>query len=84
MVIGKANIQWPGLNQPIIKGKEVMARKQLPPNPEREQELAEMRDAMKKVLRRRLAPLERGYTGNRFPGQTVGRPDPIGDCECPS
>lgn len=31
---GRANIVWPGLNAPIIKGRDIVQQKQLPPDPE--------------------------------------------------
>lgn len=33
--MGKANIIWPGLNSPIIRGKELVQQQQLPEDPER-------------------------------------------------
>lgn len=58
-----------------------MTRKQLPPDPERTQELIKMRDQMSRIRHKALAPLQRGFSGSRFPGQSVGPPDPIGDCK---
>lgn len=78
---GGANILWPGLNTPVIRGREVMTRKQLPPNPERSQEIIRMRDQMSRIRYPALPPLLRGFSGNRFPGQSIGPPDPVGDCE---
>lgn len=78
---GKANIVWPGLNAPIIKGREVMKQKQLPPNPDREAELVKLRDKMSKIRYTALPPLQRGWCGSRFPGQSVGHPDDVGDYE---
>lgn len=81
MGVGKANIEWPGLNSPVIKGKEVLNRKQLPPNPDYSAEIIRLRDSMSRIRHPGLSPLLRGFSGNRFPGQSVGAPDPIGDCE---
>lgn len=33
--IGKANIQWPGLSAPIIRGRELVQQQQLPEDTER-------------------------------------------------
>lgn len=33
--IGKANMVWPGLSSPIIKGKELVHQVKLPADPER-------------------------------------------------
>ena len=31
---GKANIQWPGLNAPIIRGRELVQQQKLPEDPD--------------------------------------------------
>ena len=72
---------WPGLNAPIIKGREVIRQKQLPPNPDREAELVKIRDQMSRIRYTSLPPLSRGWSGSRFPGQSVGPPDDVQDCE---
>jgi len=75
--VGKANIQFPGLNAPIVKGREVLQQKTLPPSPEREQQLIKLRDQMGRIRYTANPPLLRGWSGSRFPGQSVGPPDPI-------
>ncbi len=80
-ISGKANILWPGLNAPILKGREVVTRQQLPPNPEYESQLVKLRDDMSRIRYPSIAPLLRGFSGARFPGQSVGPPDPVADCK---
>jgi small subunit ribosomal protein S5 len=75
--IGKVNIQWPGLNAPIIRGRELIQRKDLPPDPEREAKLVKLRDQMVGRRFAKLTPLERGWSGNKMPGRSIGPPDPI-------
>jgi small subunit ribosomal protein S5 len=77
--VGRANFLWPGLNAPVLKGREVMQRKQLPPDPERAQEIVRLRDQMSRIRYTANPPLLRGWSGSRFPGQSVGPPDPVGD-----
>ncbi|KAG5673299.1 hypothetical protein PVAND_003359 [Polypedilum vanderplanki] len=77
--VGKANIQWPGLSAPIIRGRELIQRQQLPPDPEREAKLIKMRDAMSSKGYQKLSPLDRGWTGAKLGGRSIGAPDPIGD-----
>src|SRR6218665_754968 len=79
--LGKRNMVWPGLNSPVIKGREVMTRKQLPPDPKRGEEMIRLRDQMSRIRYTANPPLLRGWSGSRFPGQSVGPPDPVGDCE---
>ncbi|XP_060518520.1 small ribosomal subunit protein uS5m [Cylas formicarius] len=76
---GKANILWPGLNTPILRGKELVEQQQLPENPEREKMLAELRDKMGSFRRTKLSPIERGWSGVKMPGRSLGPPDPVGD-----
>jgi len=77
--IGKANIQWPGLSAPIIRGREIVQQQQLPPDPEREAKLIKLRDSMSGRRFQKLSPLDRGYSGNKMPGRSIGPPDPIGE-----
>jgi len=71
---------WPGLNAQVVKGKEVMTHKSMPPNPEYEQEIIRIRDKAGLIRHTALPPLLRGWSGSRFPGQSIGPPDPVGDC----
>ena len=77
--IGKANIQWPGLSAPIIRGRELVQRQQLPPDPERESKLIKLRDSMSGRRFQKISSLERGWSGNKMPGRSIGPPDPIGE-----
>lgn len=76
---GRANFLWPGLNSPIIKGREVLKRTQLPPDPKRNEEIVKLRDQMSQIRYTANPPLLRGWSGSRFPGQSVGPPDPVAD-----
>ncbi|XP_018324337.1 28S ribosomal protein S5, mitochondrial [Agrilus planipennis] len=77
--LGKANMLWPGLSAPIIRGKELVERQQLPEDPEREKKLIQLRDKMGALKSYKLSPLERGWSGNKMPGRSIGPPDPIGE-----
>ncbi|CAG9860384.1 unnamed protein product [Phyllotreta striolata] len=77
--LGKANIIWPGLSAPIIRGKELVQQQQLPEDPEREKKLSQLRDQMGIVKRQKLSPIERGWSGHKMPGRSIGSPDPIGE-----
>lgn len=77
--VGKVNMVWPGLNAPIVRGREVVERVQLPPDKEREERLIQLRNAMHSFAPPKLTPLERGWSGNRMPGRSIGPPDPVGD-----
>lgn len=53
----------------------------MPPDPEREKELIRLRDQVTKIRNPPLPPLVRGFSGSKFPGQSVGTPERIGDCK---
>ncbi|GJQ80194.1 mRpS5 [Trypoxylus dichotomus] len=77
--IGRANIIWPGLSVPIIRGKELVEQQKLPEDPEREKKLIQLRDSMGTFKYAKLSPMERGWTGAKMPGRSIGPPDPIGE-----
>lgn len=56
-----------------------MERKQLPPDPDREAKLIKIRDSLGTFRSLRLSPLERGWSGTKMHGRSVGPPDPIGE-----
>lgn len=77
--VGKANMVWPGLSAPIIRGKELVEQQKLPEDPEREKKLIQLRDQMGSFKYAKLSPIERGWSGSKMPGRSVGPPDPIGE-----
>ncbi|XP_047490304.1 28S ribosomal protein S5, mitochondrial-like [Penaeus chinensis] len=77
--VGRENIVWPGLNAPILRGKELIQQQKLPKDTEREAKLIKMRDTMGVFRPLRLDPLERGWSGNKMPGRSIGPPNPIGE-----
>lgn len=77
--LGKANIQWPGLSAPIIRGRELVQRNQLPADPDREAKIIKMRDAMASKKFQKISTLDRGWSGNKMPGRSIGAPDQIGE-----
>lgn len=70
---------WPGLSAPIIRGKELLEQQRLPDDPEREKKLIELRSKMGGFRRTRLSPIERGWTGAKLPGRSIGPPDPVAE-----
>ncbi|KPM03400.1 28S ribosomal protein S5, mitochondrial-like protein, partial [Sarcoptes scabiei] len=74
---GEKNFIWPGLNAPILKGSEVVAMKELKPDPLYKENLIKLRNQMDNRKRLRVHPLERGWAGNRLLGKWIGPPDPI-------
>lgn len=77
--VGSTNIVWPGLNAPVIKGRELVQQQRLPADPDREARLRKLRDAMGNFRHMKLSPIDRGWSGTKMPGRSIGAPDAIGD-----
>lgn len=77
---GKISIQFPGLNIPIIRGKEILSQRILPHDPERQEKLVKLRDSMSGRSKSiKLHPLERGWTSHKPGGMKIGPPEPVGE-----
>ncbi|KAL8608672.1 hypothetical protein ACOMHN_002901 [Nucella lapillus] len=77
--LGKNNMVWPGLNSPVVKGREMMSIKSLPPDSERESKIREIRDRGSLFRKMKVPALQRGWTGAKRGGTSIGAPDPVGD-----
>lgn len=77
--VGQENMVWPGLNAPVIRGRELVQQKKLPKDEEREARLIKIRNTMGSFRALRLDPLDRGWCGNKMPGRSIGPPNPIED-----
>ncbi|CAF1175336.1 unnamed protein product [Adineta steineri] len=76
---GKSNIQWPGLNAPIIQGRDIVPIMERPPDPTREQRLLEVRNRLDRFRRLSIPPSERGFTGGSPAGKSLGNPEPMNE-----
>ncbi|KAJ8714125.1 hypothetical protein PYW08_007745 [Mythimna loreyi] len=79
--VGRINMLWPGLSAPVIRGRELLKQQRLPDDQERLEKLIKIRDSMTKFRRLKLSPIERGWSGTKMPGRSLGPPDPIGEDE---
>lgn len=79
--VGKINMLWPGLSAPVIRGRELLKQQRLPDDPDRMEKLIKIRDSMTRFRRLKLNPIERGWSGSRMPGRSIGAPDPVADDE---
>ena len=70
---------WPGLNAPILRGKELVTQEQLPEDKDRQEKLIKMRDQQNFFRREKISPLDRGWSGPKLSGRSIGPPDPIRD-----
>lgn len=68
---------FPGLNSPIVKGKDIVKQQSLPADENRMTKIIEMRNQMGVFRSLKLNPLERGFSGTKWNGRSIGPPDPI-------
>lgn len=70
---------WPGLNAPVIRGREVVQQRQLPQDKNYLINLLRVRNQMDTFSRKEVHPLERGWHGSSMRGRKIGPPDAMGD-----
>ncbi|XP_039501004.1 28S ribosomal protein S5, mitochondrial [Drosophila santomea] len=78
---GKCGRIWPGLNSPLIRGNELINQEKLSENLDRENGILKLRDSMGNFKMMKLNPIDRGWSGSKMPGRSIGPPDPVGDEE---
>lgn len=79
--LGKINTQWPGLNAPVMQGREILSINEKPADPLREQRLLEVRNRLDRFRRLSIPPSERGFTGGSPAGKSLGQPEPLNEGE---
>ena len=72
-------MQWPGLNAPVVQGREIVPIVEKLPDPVYEKRLLEVRNRLDRFRRLSIPPNERGFTGGSPAGKSLGRPDPINE-----
>ncbi|KAH8361324.1 hypothetical protein KR084_004984, partial [Drosophila pseudotakahashii] len=78
---GKNSRIWPGLNSPIMRGNEIIHQQKLDENLDRENGIMKLRDSMGNFRLMKLNPIDRGWSGSKMPGRSIGQPDTVGDEE---
>lgn len=79
MGVGSINMIWPGLNAPVIRGREVVQQRKLPQDKNYLINLLRVRNEMDTFSRQEIHRLERGWHGNSMRGKKIGPPDAMGD-----
>lgn len=77
--VGPINMVWPGLNAPILRGRELVSQKRLPQDKNYMVNLLRVRNEMDTYRKNKTHPLERGWSGIRMAGKWFGPPSPILD-----
>ncbi|CAF4099104.1 unnamed protein product [Rotaria socialis] len=76
---GKSNMQWPGLNAPVLQGRDVVPITEKPPDPTHQERLLEVRNRLDRFRRLSIPPSERGFTGGSPAGKSLGQPDSLNE-----
>uniref|UniRef100_A0A6P4ELP0 Small ribosomal subunit protein uS5m n=1 Tax=Drosophila rhopaloa TaxID=1041015 RepID=A0A6P4ELP0_DRORH len=79
--LGKSSRIWPGLNSPVIRGNELIHQKKLEENIDIENGIMKFRDSMGTFRLMKLNPIDRGWSGSKMPGRSIGPPDTVGEEE---
>ncbi|XP_067617165.1 small ribosomal subunit protein uS5m [Eurosta solidaginis] len=77
--VGKKAVLWPGLNAPIVRGKTLLQQEVLPEDNQKNANAADLRDSTSSYRMFKVNSLDRGWSGAKLPGRSIGPPDPIGD-----
>ncbi|XP_059174688.1 small ribosomal subunit protein uS5m-like [Physella acuta] len=75
--VGKSGMVFPGLTGPAIMGKQILKVH----TPEKQEAVETQTAPILKHKRLKVPALQRGYSGRKFPGTSIGPPDPINDYE---
>ncbi|GBP08015.1 28S ribosomal protein S5, mitochondrial [Eumeta japonica] len=67
----------PELNSPIIQGNELIKQQLLPENTERDKIFLNSCDSVSDFRVMKLSPIDRGWSGSKMPGRSIGPPDAI-------
>ncbi|XP_064551494.1 small ribosomal subunit protein uS5m [Drosophila montana] len=76
---GKKSCIWPGLNAPILRGNELIYQQKHSENIDREKNIIHLRDSMGNFKLSKLNPIDRGWSGTKMPGRSIGPPDSVGE-----
>ncbi|KAH8380165.1 hypothetical protein KR009_009289 [Drosophila setifemur] len=78
---GKNSCVWPGLNSPIIRGNELIHQHKVAENADLESGIIKLRDSMSNFRMMKINPIDRGWSGSKMPGRSIGPPDTVGEEE---
>lgn len=66
---------WPGLTGPPVRHEQLRTIEELPENKEREERILSFRNQQKITRQIKISSLERGWSGTKAPGRSLGPPD---------
>ncbi|KAH8347656.1 hypothetical protein KR059_002471 [Drosophila kikkawai] len=78
---GKKSCLWPGLNSPVFRGNELIHQQKTVEGTDREYGINKLRDSMGNFRLMKLNPIDRGWSGSKMPGRSIGPPDTVSEEE---
>ncbi|XP_017467049.1 PREDICTED: LOW QUALITY PROTEIN: 28S ribosomal protein S5, mitochondrial-like, partial [Rhagoletis zephyria] len=76
---GSKSFIWPGINSPIVRGKTLVQHEYSPQDNESDESVNKIRDFLSNSRIFKLSSIDRGWSGSKMPGRSIGPPDRIGD-----
>ena len=74
---GRIKMVWPGLNAPVVTGRQTLSIKSLGTDEQFDQNLLKARSRMRRFSGQKVHPLDRGWSGTKMGGRWIGPPDPV-------
>ena len=74
---GRTKMVWPGLNAPVVAGRQSLSIKSLGPDDKFDENILTARSRMRRFSKAKVHPLERGWSGTKMGGRWIGPPDPV-------
>lgn len=79
--LGKNSRVWPGLNSPVLRGYELVHSQKMTDSHDKVNGIMKLRDSMSNFRIMKLNPIDRGWSGSKMPGRSIGPPDSVGEEE---
>ncbi|XP_049306068.1 28S ribosomal protein S5, mitochondrial [Bactrocera dorsalis] len=77
--VGSRNFVWPGLNAPIVRGKTLIQQERLSEVNNMDRNINKIRDLMGTYRIAKVNSIDRGWSGAKMPGRSIGPPDAINE-----
>lgn len=77
--VGSRNFVWPGLNAPIVRGKTLIQQESLSDVNNTDRNIYKIRDLMSTYRIAKVNSIDRGWSGAKMPGRSIGPPDAISE-----
>lgn len=77
--VGSRSFIWPGLNAPIVRGKTLIQQECLSEVNNLDRNIYKIRDLMNTNRIAKVNSIDRGWSGAKMPGRSIGPPDAINE-----